>query len=281
MTKNRFSLLVIFILALIAMNIFGCGDDDDDDNDDGGWDDDDEIWQPEPGTSWQWQLTGTIDTSFDVEMYDVDLFDVPQGTIQALQNAGRIVICYFSAGSFEDWREDAGDFPSEALGNNLDEWEGENWLDITNETVREIMEARLDLAADKGCDGVEPDNMDGYDNDNGLDLTAGDQLDYNRFIADAAHDRGLSVGLKNDMGQHEDLVDWFDWALNEECHAYDECDLYEVFSDAGKAVFNAEYVDDWEDAETLADEICGAYPELDTIIKEWDLTANRLACDEV
>ena len=35
------------------------------------------VWRPAPCTSWQWQLTGTIDTSFDVEMYDIDLFDVP------------------------------------------------------------------------------------------------------------------------------------------------------------------------------------------------------------
>ena len=32
-----------------------------------------------------------------------------------------------------------------------------------------------------GCDGVEPDNVDGYVNDTGFDLTAGDQLDFNRF----------------------------------------------------------------------------------------------------
>ena len=25
------------------------------------------IWQPGPGTSWQWQLQGTIDTTIDVE----------------------------------------------------------------------------------------------------------------------------------------------------------------------------------------------------------------------
>ena len=36
------------------------------------------VWQPKPGTTWQWQLTGEIDTSFDVAMYDIDLFDTPQ-----------------------------------------------------------------------------------------------------------------------------------------------------------------------------------------------------------
>lgn len=273
-------LIACFILICMGAGIFGCDDDGDDNGDD---DDDDSgnVWQPEPGTSWQWQLTGTIDTSFDVEMYDVDLFNVPKATIQTLRNDGRIVICYFSAGSLEDWRDDAGVFPEEALGNDLEGWEGERWLDITSEAVRAIMESRLDVAVEKGCDGVEPDNMDGYANDNGLGLTAEDQIDFNRFIAEAAHDRDLSVGLKNDMDQLSDLVDWFDWALNEECHAFDECDMYEVFIDAGKAVFNAEYVDAWGEAEDLAADVCGAYPDLDTIIKEWDLTANRLSCDEI
>src|SRR5262245_15557289 len=56
------------------------------------------VWAPHPGTSWQWQLQGTIDTSYNVEMYDIDLFDVPQSTIDGLHAAGRRVICYFSAG---------------------------------------------------------------------------------------------------------------------------------------------------------------------------------------
>lgn len=265
-------LILAFVVTALAMCQSAGDDDDDDDN--GG-----DIWQPAPGTSWQWQLSGAVDTSFDVAMYDIDLFDNDAATIQALRADGRVVICYFSAGSYEDWREDAADFPQSALGAPLDDWEGEWWLDITDETVRQIMTARLDLAAAKGCDGVEPDNMDGYANDNGLGLSADDQLDYNRFIADQAHARGLSVGLKNDVDQVEELVDRFDWALNEECHAYDECDLYDAFIEAGKAVFNAEYVDDWADATALAEEICGEYLDLDTIIKEWDLTARRLACE--
>lgn len=276
--RHRWIIPVLCAMGLLAA---GCANDDGD-ADDGGADDDaggDDIWRPAPGTTWQWQLSGAIDASFDAQMYDIDLFDAPVETIDGLRSAGRIVICYFSAGSYEDWRDDAGEFPAEALGNDLDGWEGERWLDVRDETVRDIMLARLDVALDKGCDGVEPDNVDGYDNDNGLGLTATDQLDFNRFIADAAHARGLSVGLKNDLGQLDELADDFDWALNEECHAYDECAAYDEFLAAGKAVFNAEYVDDWTDASALAADICGAFPQISTIIKEWDLTANRIACD--
>ena len=40
------------------------------------------------GTTWQWQLTATIDTSVEVEVYDVDLFEAPQTVIDELKAAG-------------------------------------------------------------------------------------------------------------------------------------------------------------------------------------------------
>jgi hypothetical protein len=236
------------------------------------------AWRPATGTTWQWQLSGGIDTTLDVEMYDVDLFDVPDETLETLRADGRVVICYFSAGSLEDWREDAADIPEAAVGRSLDGWAGEYWLDVTDAGVRAVMEARLDHAVARGCDGVEPDNVDGYANDNGVGLNATEQLDYNRFLADAAHTRGLSVGLKNDLDQVSALVEWFDWALNEECAAFEECGLLADFTDAGLAVFHTEYVDDWSDAADLADEVCGVAPGLSTLIKTWDLGAEYLAC---
>lgn len=45
------------------------------------------------------------------------------------------------------------------------------------------MGRRLDKAVSRGCDGVEPDNVDGYTNHNGLGLTAADQLSYNKWLA--------------------------------------------------------------------------------------------------
>src|SRR5262249_22976187 len=122
------------------------------------------VWHPTPGTTWQWQLSGTIDTSFDVAMYDIDLFDAPDAKIATLHGAGRKGICYFSAGSREDWRPDASQFPSSSLGSPLDGWPGEVWIDTRSTAVRNIMKARLDRAKMRGCDGVEPDNVDGYAN---------------------------------------------------------------------------------------------------------------------
>jgi len=218
---------ILGILFMISLFIFGC---------------ENNIWRPSPGTSWQWQLTGDIDTNHDVAMYDIDLFDTPQGTIDALHADGRVVICYFSAGSFEDWRPDANTFPESVKGAALGSWPGEKWLDIRQlDLLGPIMAARLELAQQKGCDGVEPDNVDGHANSTGFLLTYQDQLAYNMWVAEQAHARGFSVGLKNDLDQVEDLVQYFDWALNEECFSYNECDLLQPFIDAGKAVFGVEY----------------------------------------
>jgi len=242
-------------------------------------DDDVVVWSPAPGTTWQWQLTGDIDSSPDVDMMDVDLFDASDDDLDAIRQ-DKTLICYFSAGSYEDWRDDADDFPPAVLGDPLGDWDGEWWLDVRDERVRDIMAARMDRAVERGCDGVEPDNVDGYANANGLELTAEDQLDYNIWLADAAHERALSVGLKNDLDQLEDLVEHFDWHLAEECHSYDECDRLSVFTDAGKASFVAEYVDDWDDAQDKAAEVCGSHPDQATLVKTWDLGAEFLPCWE-
>jgi hypothetical protein len=205
-----------------------------------GW----EVWRPAPCTRWQWQLTGTIDTSIDVAMYDVDLFETPQSTINTLHSAGRAVVCYFSAGSWESWRPDADDFPEVVLGAPLDPpFDDELWLDIRRlDLLGPILEARMDLAAAKQCDGVEPDNVDAWANSSGFPLTGAHQLTFNRWLAAEAHQRGLSVGLKNDLDQIPALVDSFDWALDEQCWEYDECDLLAPFIERGKAVFGVEYV---------------------------------------
>lgn len=197
-------------------------------------------WSPAPQTTYQWQLTGTIDQSIDVQMYDIDLFDATPALISSLHAKGRAVVCYFST-QYEDWRSDAKSFTSAVLGNNLDDWAGEKYVDIRSSVVRNIMAARLDLAASKGCDGVEPDNVDGYQASTGFPLTSVDQLSYNKFIAEQAHARGLSVGLKNDLDQATALEPYFDWALNEQCNEYNECSMLNVFINKGKAVFNTEY----------------------------------------
>lgn len=230
-------------------------------------------WVPPPGTTWQVQFTGALDTSLDVKMYDVDLFDTPIETIDTLRAQGRIVICYLSAGTYEKWRPDASRYPASALGRNVAGWAGERWVDIRNAALRDILRARMDLAVQKHCSGVEPDNVDGYSNRTGFPLTWNDQLSFNRWLASEAHARGLSVGLKNDVEQVGQLAGSFDWALDEECVVYDECDQLTPFIQAGKAVFHLEYEGDLS-------QICAITRPLgfSTLKKDLDLSALYQPC---
>jgi len=240
-------------------------------------------YKPDTDTSWQWQLTGTINTSYDVEIYDIDLFDSSETLIQSLKNSGKKVICYFSAGSYEEWREDANNFPDVVLGDDMDGWAGEKWLDISNDSLRPIMQARLDLAKQKGCDGVEPDNMDGYTNNTGFTLSADEQLIYNKFIGNEARKRGLSVGLKNDVDQIVELEPFFDFSINEQCHVYNECENMQPFIDANKPVLNAEYAQEYVDNDNNErDNMCSDTINLQfkTLVLPLDLDDSfRYSCD--
>ncbi|MCC3274510.1 endo alpha-1,4 polygalactosaminidase [Arthrobacter sp. zg-Y20] len=200
------------------------------------------YWAPSPGASWQWQLSGSLDLDVDADIFDVDYETTTVEQTAALKAKGRHLVCYLSVGSREDFRPDAGNFPDTVRGKTMDGWPDEQWLDIRQtDVLLPIMAARMDTCAAKGFDAVEPDNVDGYRNDTGFPLTAEDQLAYNRAVAGLAHDRGLSVALKNDLDQIPALVDHFDFSVNEECVRYAECGAYQPFTDAGKAVLHVEY----------------------------------------
>lgn len=198
-------------------------------------------WQPRPGVAWQWQLSGTVDTSVDVPVYDIDGFENGAGVVRRLHAAGRKVICYVNAGAWESFRPDSKAFPAALLGSG-DGWDGERWLDIRRvDLLRPLMAARFDMCREKGFDAVEPDLLDGYANSTGFPLTAAQQLTYNKMIATLAHERGLAVGLKNDLDQVPQLVEDFDFSVDEQCAQYGECEALSPFVAAGKAVFHVEY----------------------------------------
>lgn len=244
-------------------------------------------YRPPVDATWQWQLqpnaAGQLNTSYDAAIYDIDLFENSADTIAALHAAGRRVVCYFSAGSYEDFRGDSGEFAPADLGEPLDGFPDERWLDIRSENVRRIVQSRLDLAVEKGCDCVEPDNVDGYANQTGFPLTAPDQLAFNRFVANEAHQRGLCVGLKNDLDQIPELVAYFDFSVNEQCHEFSECESLTPFIDAGKPVFNAEYKGAYVTSSAARGAVCESSRGLNirTLILPLDLDDSfRLSCDD-
>jgi hypothetical protein len=199
-------------------------------------------WVPPPGSTWQWQLTAPVDQSVDAQVYDIDLFENAASVVSSLHAQGRHVICYLDAGTWEQGRPDAAKFPASVQGSAVAGYPDERWLDIRQLSVLEpIMQARLQMCKEKGFDGVEADNVDGYANSSGFPLTAAAQLTYNKWLAGAAHALGLSIALKNDTEQVAELQPYFDFALDEQCFEYSECETLKPFVTAGKAVFEVEY----------------------------------------
>ena len=242
------------------------------------------CWHPDLKTSWDWYLDKQLVPPYrDVDMYDVDYEYTSAETVADLKRRpGRKVVCYISAGTWEAKRPDAASYPERILGKVNEDWpdELERWVDVADvqrqdSALATLLRARLDICLRKGFDGVEFDNVDVYqENTKGEPragkftdgdgkeraLTAWDQLFFNIWLANEAHLRGLSAGLKNDGSQIPQLVDYFDWALNEGCfeepsrnsrqhHCLTKDNVkleegkfgYDMFTKRGKAVFGVTY----------------------------------------
>ncbi|WVN90647.1 uncharacterized protein L203_105889 [Cryptococcus depauperatus CBS 7841] len=224
------------------------------------------VWKPQVGTPWQIVLNKDATTKSsiqilpDVKVYDLDLFDNDASTFAKLKADGIRLICYFSAGSYEDWRSDKKEFLDTDIGAPLDGWPGENWLKTSSSNVRRIMSSRIQLAATKGCDAIDADNIDGYNNDNGLGLTEDDAVDFVRFLAGEALSHNMSFGLKNAIEIAPKVLDVTAFAVNEQCVEHSECDDLSVFLRANKAVLHIEYPREPVDTRSIAD----SCPHLDT-----------------
>ncbi|MFO0555484.1 MAG: endo alpha-1,4 polygalactosaminidase [Polyangiaceae bacterium] len=170
--------------------------------------------------------TQTFDTSKCAErdFVDYDLLDTPAADIAACGAMGAKMLCYFSS-QYEDWRDDAGNFG--AIAEPLDGWPGEYWVDPTDPANLAVMMARLDIAVQKGCDGIDLDNID----------HAGHE-DYVAAIFTAARDRGLLVSQKNAIEKIDLFFDLVDLYQNEQCQEFSECDAYAT---VGRPVYNIEY----------------------------------------
>lgn len=254
----------VFVIALALGLGLGLGlrdhGDDDDDNDGGNGSGGNEgpapvpnnnTWYPEVAASWQIILSNPLELDTknpesltpDVDVWDIDMYTNSAEIIAAIQSLGKKVICYFSAGSYEDYRPDSKQFKSEDKGSELDGWPGEYWLNLSSPNVRSIMAARIKYASEKGCDAIDPDNVDGFQNDNGLDLTAADSVSFVKFLSIEAAKYNMSTGLKNAGDIIGNVIDYVHFSVNEQCVQYSECDTFAAFIKNSKPVFNIEYPD--------------------------------------
>jgi len=184
-------------------------------------------------------------------VYDVDGENTTAADVAAIHATGAIAVCYVDVGTLETGRSDYSQFPSSVVGPGVSGWPGENWLLVTaanQAVILPLMKARfIDWCQAKGFDAIEPDNLDGWTNISNISET--DNVDYDLAIGSLAHAVPLSIGLKNvmtdlDASQYASFLATYDWALNEQCYEYSECDTYTAagsFIPSNKAVFDVEY----------------------------------------
>lgn len=226
------------------------------------------CWKPTPQTRWQYQLQGGVDTSvssapfgggsnvtpdaFDIDLYATDGTTPDSAGTTALHQLGRKAVCYVDAGTYENFRPDASDYTTfdGACGGCLlgqtNGWPGEQWLNVNDDKGQRTfilaeLEKRVAKCVAAKFDAVEFDNVDGFANTTGFTITSAAQEFFNASIANLAHQHGLAVGLKNDLDQVADLEPYFDFAVNEQCFEFTECDSLAPFQTAQKPVFNVEY----------------------------------------
>ncbi|KAK2059831.1 endo alpha-1,4 polygalactosaminidase precursor [Colletotrichum caudatum] len=197
----------------------------------------------------------------EAAVWDIDLQHAVDhdNIIPTLKSAGKIVICYFNGGAVQDWDQDLDAFPADVIGSPLNPpYTDERYLDIRDTRVVDLMKRRLERAADIGCDGVDPDNIDAWaengDDPTGFGLAPSDYAAY--IISLAAHaqtltttsSRPLLLGQKNAPAIASDLSSVVDFAVLETClgtRTSDEvepfCEEFRPYVEAGKPVFQIEY----------------------------------------
>ncbi len=212
---------------------------------------------PSGKVSWDWQIgAGTeanVGLPAGVKLLDLDGFDMSAAKVASLKSSGVYAVCYINAGSYEPGRPDSAMYPA-ALKLQADpDWPGEFFLDVTDvfkpgSVLASILQARFKMCKDKGFDALEPDNLQNDENITSGQITLQQQLDFNGWVADAAHAAGLAVFQKNgpDKVLLKDrtgkmMVEKFDGILNEQCQEFTECAALAEYPMRGKPALDVEY----------------------------------------
>lgn len=216
------------------------------------------MWLPSSATPlhWQWVIGGAFNVNTNVlpnvTIYDIDWELTSAADVAALHALGFKVIAYIEIGDYTDSRYDSAQFVAldnaagpKILGNQISGF-SDRWMDIRasnskSAQLRALLAARIQMAVDKGFDAVEPDCINGYGDSTGFSITYANQIEFNRWVAQTCHEKGISVCLKSDVDQAADLEPYFDFVLDEESYQYGQLGDYDAYIANGKAVFNCEY----------------------------------------
>lgn len=230
-----------------------------------------------PGESWDWQLTEPIDLERKVEVLDLHPDLVDADAMRALQARGAKTICYVSVGTLEKTSPDRDRFPKEVVGKVYGDWPDERFLDIRRlDVLLPLMKARFLACKALGFDAVEPDNMDVHENESGFPISEEHVASYVLALAKIAHEAGLAIGQKNVPELTGRFVGTLDFAIAESCFQDGWCEELAPYVAAGKAVFDAEYLDRPLDL-AAACRVARAL-DISMIVKDRDLTRESRAC---
>ncbi|MHC5258934.1 endo alpha-1,4 polygalactosaminidase [Streptomyces sp. UC4497] len=200
------------------------------------------VQRPTPDAQFDYQLGGAYKPPAGVKAVSRDRGDAPA---RGLYN-----VCYVNAfqaqpDAVQWWRAHHDDLLLRDDDGKLvvdEDWH-EPLFDISTKTKRarlaNIVGGWIRGCADDGFQAVEPDNLDSYERSDGL-LDPSDAVAFAKLVADRAHGSGLAVGQKNTaelLPKRRDIG--FDFAVTEECQAYDECRGYASAYD--DRVFAVEY----------------------------------------
>ena len=129
------------------------------------------------------------------------------------------------------------------LGNRVDGYPDERYLDIRSPAVVRLIEARVAMCAGKGFDAVEPDIDDSYTDDTGFPLTEEEEISFDTTIAAYAHEQGLAIALKNgdSFSFAQSMRPAVDFVIDEQCFQFATCGSFADYPSSGRAVFEVEY----------------------------------------
>lgn len=201
------------------------------------------IALPPSGAVPDYQLGGAYDPSPEVGIVGRDRGAEPAPGVYS--------ICYVNGFQTQPGELDA--WPRELLLQRDGEvvfdpdWPDEALIDTSSaahrEKIADTVIPWIEGCADAGFDAVEFDNLDSYSRSGGS-LSLEDNLALAALLVDAAHAVGIAAGQKNAAEDAALLHEraGFDFAVTEECAAYEECSAYTaVYADH---VIDIEYADE-------------------------------------
>jgi len=197
---------------------------------------------PPAGAAFDYQLGGAYPPPGGVEVVVRDRSAPPL--------EGGYSICYVNG--FQTQPGEADEWPADALLRRggapvIDpQWPDEILLDVSTPERRAeiaaVVTPWIQECADAGFDAVEFDNLDTFARSGGA-LTVEDNVALAAELVAAAHRAGLAAAQKNAAEYAERFSHdaGFDFAITEECAAFQECDAYEAVY--GPHVLDIEYTD--------------------------------------